>query len=41
MDFGLARQVADKPAPEGTAPAKRTPVAIAEHGPARPTTTTR
>ena len=33
MDFGLARQVADKPAPEGTATAKRTPVVIAEHGP--------
>jgi serine/threonine protein kinase/tetratricopeptide (TPR) repeat protein len=33
MDFGLARQVADKPAAEGTAPGKRTPVVIAEHGP--------
>jgi len=33
MDFGLARQVGDKPAPEGTPPAKRIPVMIAEHGP--------
>ncbi len=33
MDFGLARQVADKPAPEGTPPARRAPVVIAEHGP--------
>ena len=33
MDFGLARQVADKPAPEGAPPAKRAPVLIAEHGP--------
>jgi serine/threonine protein kinase/tetratricopeptide (TPR) repeat protein len=33
MDFGLARQVADKPAPEGAPPAKRAPVVIAEHGP--------
>ena len=34
MDFGLARQVADKPAPEGAPSAKRAPVMIAEHGPA-------
>jgi serine/threonine protein kinase/tetratricopeptide (TPR) repeat protein len=33
MDFGLARQVADKPAPEGAPPAKRARVVIAEHGP--------
>ncbi len=33
MDFGLARQVADKPAAEGTPPTRRAPVMIAEHGP--------
>src|SRR5580692_11426906 len=33
MDFGLARQVSEKPAPEGMPPAKRVPVVIAEHGP--------
>ncbi len=33
MDFGLARQVADKPATERTTPTKRIPVLIAEHGP--------
>ena len=33
MDFGLARQVTDKPALERTPPTKPMPVAIAEHGP--------
>jgi serine/threonine protein kinase len=33
MDFGLARQVADKPALEGTSSAKRPTAAIDEHGP--------
>jgi eukaryotic-like serine/threonine-protein kinase len=33
MDFGLARQVSDKPASERTPPMKRIPVVIAEHGP--------
>lgn len=33
MDFGLARQVSDKPAPEGATPIRRLPVVIAEHGP--------
>ena len=33
MDFGLARQVTDKPALERTPPTRSMPVAIAEHGP--------